>query len=135
MKNSFGNNVPIINLYKKSNFKSKIDTQLLYGDNFKIKKRLKNFSKIKIKKDGYIGFIKNQNFSDPIKSNFKISVLKARLYNKPNLKNKLKKFLPYDSRINVFERYRKFSKFDKYWIKNSDIVKVNFKNNNIFKLI
>ena len=50
MKNSFGNNVPIINLYKKSNFKSKIDTQLLYGDNFKIKKRLKNFSKIKIKK-------------------------------------------------------------------------------------
>ena len=135
MKNSFGNNVPIINLYKKSNFKSKIDTQLLYGDNFKIKKRLKNFSKIKIKKDGYIGFIKNQNFSDPIKSNFKISVLKARLYNKPNLKNKLKKFLPYDSRINVFERYRKFSKFDKYWIKNSDIVKVNFKNNNIFKHI
>ena len=135
MKNSFGNNVPIINLYKKSNFKSKIDTQLLYGDNFKIKKRLKNFSKIKIKKDGYIGFIKNQNFSDPIKSNFKISVLKARLYNKPNLKNKLKKFLPYDSRINVFERYRKFSKFDKYWIKNSDIVKINFKNNNIFKHI
>ena len=135
MKNSFGNNVPIINLYKKSNFKSKIDTQLLYGDNFKIKKRLKNFSKIKIKKDGYIGFIKNQNFSDPIKSNFKISVLKARLYNKPNLKNKLKKFLPYDSRINVFERYRKFSKFDKYWIKNSDIVKISSKNSNIFKHI
>ena len=135
MKNSFGNNLPIIDLYKKKNSKSKIDTQLLYGDNFKVKKKLKSFLKIKIKKDGYIGFIKNKNFSDPIKSNFKISVLKARLYNKPSLKNKLKKFLPYDSRIRVFKRSGKFSKFDKYWIKNSDIVKIGSKNNNIFKHI
>ena len=135
MKNSFRNNLPIINLYKKKNLKAKIDTQLLYGDNFKVKKKLKSFSKIKIKKDGYIGFIKNKNFSDPIKSNFKISVLKARLYNKPSLKNKLKKFLPYDSRIRVFKRSGKFSKFDKYWIKNSDIVKIGSKNNNIFKHI
>jgi len=135
VKNSFGNNLPIIDLYKKKNSKSKIDTQLLYGDNFKVKKKLKSFLKIKIKKDGYIGFIKNKNFSDPIKSNFKISVLKARLYNKPSLKNKLKKFLPYDSRIRVFKRSGKFSKFDKYWIKNSDIVKIGSKNNNIFKHI
>ena len=77
MKNNFGNNLPIINLYKKKNLKSKIDTQLLYGDIFKVKKKLKSFSKIKIKKDGYIGFIKNKNFSDPIKPNFKVSVLKA----------------------------------------------------------
>ena len=133
MKNNFGNNLPIINLYKKKNLKSKIDTQLLYGDNFKIKKKLKNFSKIKIKKDGYIGFIKNKNFSDPIKSNFKVSVLKARLYNKASFKNKLKKFLPYDSRIKIFKRFGKFSKFDKYWIKSSDILKINIKNKNIFK--
>ena len=133
MKNNFGNNLPIINLYKKKNIKSKIDTQLLYGDNFKIKKKLKSFSKIKIEKDGYIGFIKNKNFSDPIKPNFKVSVLKARLYNKPSLKNKIKKFLPYESRIKIFERSGKFSKFDKYWIKNSDILKINIKNKNIFK--
>ena len=104
MKNNFGNNLPIINLYKKKNIKSKIDTQLLYGDNFRIKKKLKSFSKIKIEKDGYIGFIKNKNFSEPIKPNFKVSVLKARLYNKPSLKNKIKKFLPYESRIKIFER-------------------------------
>ena len=67
MKNNFGNNLPIINLYKKKDFKSKIDTQLLYGDNFKVKKKLKNFLKIKIKKDGYVGFIKNKNYCDPIK--------------------------------------------------------------------
>ncbi len=133
MKNSFRNNFPIVNLYKKKSLNSKIDTQLLYGDNFKVSKKLKSFSKIKIKKDGYIGFIKNENFSDPFKSNFKVSILKARLYNKPNLKNKLKKFLPYDSRIRVFKRYGRFSKFDKYWIKSSDIIKINKKNKNVFK--
>ena len=133
MKNSFRNNFPIVNLYKKKSLNSKIDTQLLYGDNFKVSKKLKSFSKIKIKKDGYKGFIKNRNFSDPLKSNFKVSILKARLYNKPNLKNKLKKFLPYDSRIRVFKRYGRFSKFDKYWIKSSDIIKINKKNKNIFK--
>ena len=133
MKNSFRNNFPIVNLYKKKSLNSKIDTQLLFGDNFKVNKKLKGFSKIKIKKDGYIGFIKNGNFSDPIKTNFKVSVLKARLYNKPSLKNKLKKFLPYDSRIKIFKRSGKFSKFDKYWIKNSDILRINIKNKNIFK--
>ena len=133
MKNSFRNNFPIINLYEKKSLNSKIDTQLLYGDNFKVDKKLKSFSKIKIKKDGYKGFIKNRNFSDPLKSNFKVSILKARLYNKPNLNNKLKKFLPYDSRIRVFKRYGKFSKFDKYWIKSSDIIKINKKNKNVFK--
>ena len=45
MKNNFRNNLPIINLYKKKDLKSKIDTQLLYGDNFKVKKKLKSFSK------------------------------------------------------------------------------------------
>ena len=133
MKNSFRNNFPIINLYEKKSLNSKIDTQLLYGDNFKVDKKLKSFSKIKIKKDGYKGFIKNRNFSDPLKSNIKVSILKARLYNKPNLKNKLKKFLPYDSRIRVFKRYGRFSKFDKYWIKSSDIIKINKKNKNVFK--
>ena len=55
MKNSFGNNSPIVNLYKKKDLKSKIDTQLLYGNNFKVLKKVKNFSKIKIKNDGYVG--------------------------------------------------------------------------------
>ena len=57
MKNSFRNNFPIVNLYKKKSLNSKIDTQLLFGDNFKVNKKLKGSSKIKIKKDVYIGFI------------------------------------------------------------------------------
>ena len=57
MKNNFGNNLPVINLYKKRNLKSTIDTQLLYGDNFKVVKKYSGWKKIKIKKDGYVGYI------------------------------------------------------------------------------
>ena len=60
MKNNLKNNLPILNLYKKKSLKSGVDTQLLYGDNFKIIKKYKNWSKIKIKKDGYTGYIKKK---------------------------------------------------------------------------
>ena len=135
MKNNLRNNLPLINLYKKKSFRSKIDTQLLYGDNFKVKKKFRKFLKIKIIKDGYTGFIKNENFSDPVKPNYKITVLKARLYNKPSFKNKLNKFLPFESRIKVTNKLRTFSSFDRYWIKTSDITKVKSKNKNVFKNI
>ena len=89
MKNSFGNNSPVLNLYKKNSLKSKIDTQLLYGDNFKVIKKSPNWKKIIIKKDGYKGFIKSKKFPFPIKANFKVFVLKANLYDQPNTKKKL----------------------------------------------
>ena len=72
MKNSFGNNSPVLNL-TKNNLKSKLDTQLLHGDNFKVIKKNKR-KKIIIKKDGYKGFIKSKkNYN---KANFKVCVLK-----------------------------------------------------------
>ena len=133
MKNNFRNNYPIVNLHKKKNLKSSIDTQLLYGDNFKVIKALGGWKKIKIKKDGYIGYIKNKKFLPSVKLNYKVSVLKARIFNEPNSKKKLKKFLPYESRLKITEKYRKFAKFENNWIKISDLQKINFKNNDIFK--
>ena len=56
MKNSFVNNLTITNLYKKKSLKSKIDTQLLYGENFRVIKK-SNWKKLILKKMG-IGFIK-----------------------------------------------------------------------------
>ena len=133
MKNNFGNNLPVINLYKKRNLKSTIDTQLLYGDNFKVVKKYSGWKKIKIKKDGYVGYIKNKKLSTPIKSNFKVSVMKARLYSKPSPKTMLNKFLSYESRLRVIKKKGKFAKFEKYWIKISDLKKTKFKNKDIFK--
>ena len=135
MKNNFGSNLPVINLYKKKSLKSGIDTQLLYGDNFKVIKKHSGWKKIRIKKDGYIGYIKNKKFSEPIKPNFKVSALKARLFSKPSSKKKLKKFLPYESRLKIIKKNGKFGKFGKYWIKISDTKKISFKNKNLFKNI
>ena len=133
MKNSFGNNLPIVNLHKKKGLKSRIDTQLLYGDNFKVIKKYGGWKKIRIKKDEYIGYIKNNKFSQPIKANFKVSVLKASLFSKPSAKKKLKQFLPYESRVRIVKKNGKFGKFEKHWIKISDLKKINFKYKDVFK--
>ncbi len=133
MKNNFGNNLPIVNLYKKNSLKSGIDTQLLYGDIFKVKKKHNGWRKIRIKEDGYVGYVKSGKFSEPIKPNFKVCVLKARLFGGPSSKKKLKKFLPYNSRVKIIGKNGKFGKFGKYWIKISDLKKINFKYRNIFK--
>ena len=133
MKNSLGNNLPIINLYKKKSLKSKIDTQLLYGDTFKVIQKNNGWKKIRIRRDGYIGYIKNKDFSKPIKPNFKVSVLKARLYSGPSSRKKLRKFLSFESRLRITKKSGKFAKFQNYWIKVSNIKKINIKHKNIFK--
>ena len=133
MKNNFGNNSPVLNLYKNSNLNSKIDTQLLYGDNFRVIKQNKSWIKIINIKDGYKGFIKNGKFSYPIKANFKVFNLKANLYSRPNIKSKISKCLSFNSRLKITQKKGKFGKFENYWIKLSDIKKVSHKNKNIFK--
>ena len=90
MKNNFENNLPVINLYKKRSLQSEVDTQLLYGDNFKVIKKLGKWKKIKIKKDGYTGYIKINKLYNAVSPNFKVSVLKASIFSKPNLKKKTK---------------------------------------------
>ena len=63
MTKYFTNNFTVTNLHKKPSIKSEIVTQMIYGDTFSISKRGKNWLKIKIKEDGYNGFIKNRKFS------------------------------------------------------------------------
>ena len=77
MKNSYVNNLTITNLYKKKTLKSKIDTQLLYGENFRVIKKISNWKKIRIERDGYKGFIKSKKFSYPVKANF-LKCLKSK---------------------------------------------------------
>ncbi len=134
MKNNFCNNLPILNLYRKKIDRSPLDTQLLYGDNFKVLKRYGKWCKIKIIKDGYIGFIKNRKLTDAIKPNFKVSVLKAKIYKGPNNK-KIEGFLPFGSRLKVIKKEGKFAKFNKYWIKSTDLKRNNYKKKNIFEKV
>ena len=60
MNKIYSNNYPIINLYKTANSKSEIVTQMIYGEGFKIINKSSKWFKVKIKEDGYIGYIKKK---------------------------------------------------------------------------
>ena len=70
----------IINVYKKNSEKSEVVTQLLYGDSYKIIKKIKSWIKIKNNSDHYKGYIKKSNFSINQKNTHKIYNLYANLY-------------------------------------------------------
>ena len=81
----------ILNVYKEKSLKSALSTQLLYGEKFKIIKKLGKFTKIKTTYDNYIGYIKSKKFKKNFNPTHKISSLSAHLYSKPSRKFKLKK--------------------------------------------
>ena len=54
------NNFSLVNLYKKPSDKSEIVTQMIFGESFSISKKTVKWLKIKIKEDGYNGYIKNK---------------------------------------------------------------------------
>ena len=56
------NNYPIVNIYEKKSLKSKLSSQILFGEKFKILSDKKDWLKIKTAYDNYIGFIKKKNF-------------------------------------------------------------------------
>ena len=129
------NNLPFINVYKKKSLKSEIVTQLLYGETFKKTKRTGSWIKIKNDVDGYKGFIKNKKFPVNCKNTHKVSSLSSNLYLKSSEKYKAKKKLSFGSRIKVIKKSGNFYKFDNFWVKKSDLKKINYKTNNIFKNI
>ena len=88
MTRYFTNNFSVINIHKKPSTKSEIVTQMIYGDSFSISKKTQKWLKIKIKEDGYNGYIKNRNFSNFLKPTHKINVLKAQVYKFANNKKK-----------------------------------------------
>ena len=124
--------LPVLNIYKK---KTKVVTQLLYGDTFKQLRGKNSWIKIKNNLDNYIGYIKNAKFSKNHKNTHKVSVLYSNLYLKANNKNKIKKKLSFGSKIKVTNKKGDFYKFDNLWIKKKDLKKINFKTKDNFRNI
>ena len=125
-------NYPIINIHEKTSLKSKISSQLLFGEKFKILRKQNEWLKIKTSYDKYVGYIKNRKFKKNLKITHKISSLKANLYSKPERNYKTNIKLSFCSLISVTEKIKNFYRFDKYWIKKKDVKPINFKQN-IFK--
>ena len=119
--------LPVLNVYKKKTKKSKVVTQLLYGDAFKKLTQKGSWIKIKNDLDNYIGYIKSEKFSQNHKNTHKVSVLCSNLYLKPNNKNKIRKKLSFGSKIKVTNKKGNFYKFDNFWIKKKDLKKISFK--------
>ena len=108
--------LPLINVYKKKNITSKVVTQLIYGDTFKILKKSGSWIKIKNDFDYYKGFIKNRKFPQNQKNNFKVCNLSANLYTQPNVSSKIENKLTFGSRIKITRKKNNFYKFDNLWI-------------------
>ena len=128
------NNFSIINLYKTPSNKSKIVTQMLYGDSFSLTKKTKKWLKVKIKEDNYQGYVINKNFSQYLKPSHKIAILKAKVYKFPNKQNEISK-LTFGSKIKILDKKANFIKFEKGWISSKDVKPLSYKNKNIFKRI
>ena len=134
MTKYFTNNFTITNLHKKPSIKSEIVTQMIYGDTFSILKKSKNWLKIKIKEDGYNGFVKNRKFSKFLKPTHKVNILKSKIYKFPNKKKKINE-ISFGSKIKVIEIKKNFLKFSKGWINKNDVKLVSYKEKNPFKKI
>jgi len=132
MNKIFSNNYTIINLYKKSSFKSEIVTQMIYGESFKIINKSLKWIKIKIKEDKYTGYIRKRRFAPYLKPTHKVCTLSANIYKNPNYKIKIGK-LPYVAKIKVDEINSKFAKFQNKWIEIKNIKPLKYKNKDIFK--
>ncbi len=133
MTRYFTNLFPIVNLYKKSSKRSEIVSQMIYGESFSISKKSKKWLKIKIKEDGYKGFIQNKKFKDYFKPTHKINVLKAKIYKFPN-KKKITE-LSFNSKIKISNKKSNFFKFEKGWINKNDVKLISYKNKDFFRKI
>ena len=120
MKNNHFYKKPISNIYKKPSEFSEVTSQILYGEKFKILSKNKDWIKIKVSFDNYIGYIKNKNYTNIYKPTHKVFILKASIFDKIN--NKTKYFLPFASRISIIRESKNFIEFEKNkWIKKTDI--------------
>ena len=128
MKNNFFCKSPYINIYERPSINSKISSQIVYGEKFKVLRKVKNFFKIKTSYDRYNGYIKNKKFVNKIKLSHKVKVLKARIYNSNN-------FLPFSSEIEILNRKKNYVMFEKNkWIKQRDITLIDNKEKNFIKI-
>ncbi len=128
MQSNYYSIYPCINIYERASINSKISSQIIYGEKFKILKKAKNFIKIRTFYDRYSGYIKNKNFIKKFKPTHKVKVLKTKIY-------KSNKFLPFSSEIEILKRKKNYVMFKKNkWIKKKDIIFIDKKQKNFSKI-
>ena len=135
MKNNFFK-TSLGNIYVKPSPKSKISSQILYGEKFKILFESKNWLKIKMSFDNYIGYIKKNKFNENFKPSHKIYRLKSQIYKKINNKFiSTNKFIYFASGISIQKKDKNYFEFEKnQWIKKKDTKKIHHHEKNFVKI-
>ena len=128
VKSNYYSIYPCINIYERPSTNSKISSQIIYGEKFKVLRKIKSFLKIRTSYDKYIGYIKNKNFIKKFKPTHKVKALKTRVH-------KSKNFLPFSSEIEIINKKKNYVMFEKNkWIKQKDIILINKKEKNFSKI-
>ena len=136
MKKKFFNN-DVSNIYTKPNVKSEVSTQILYGEEFKILNKKKNWLKIKTNFDNYVGYIKKRKFRKQFKPQLKIFKSKSRIFTKKKDKfSPSKNFLYFASGISILNENKEYLEFEKNkWIKKKDTKNIHHYEKNFLKII
>ena len=128
MQNNYYSTYPCINIYERPSTNSKISSQIIYGEKFKVLRKIKSFLKIRTSYDRYTGYIKNKKFIKKFKPTHKVKALKTRIY-------KSNSFLPFSSEIEIIKKKKNYAMFEKNkWVKQKDITHINKKEKNFAKI-
>ena len=128
VQSNYYSTYPCINIYERPSTNSKISSQIIYGEKFKVLRKTKSFLKIRTSYDRYTGYIKNKKFIKKFKPTHKVKNLKTRIY-------KSNSFLPFSSEIEIIKKKKNYVMFKKNkWIKQKDITLINKKEKNFIKI-
>tara|TARA_A100000164_G_C21862777_1_gene750980 strand:+ start:446 stop:1207 length:762 start_codon:yes stop_codon:yes gene_type:complete len=137
MSKNFSLKHPFVYMFKNSSKKSEVVSQILYGEKFKILSKQKKWIKIKTSFDKYVGYIKNEYYSEYYNPTHKIFKLKTKIYKKKVNKKiyETKFFLPFGSKISIIKKNKNFIEYEKNkWIKKKDIKQIKHKEKNYLKI-
>ncbi len=138
MKNNFFFKKNLSNIYEKSSQTSKVSSQILYGEKFKVLSKTKNWIKIKTSFDNYVGYIRNQNYVSKFKPTHKIFKLKSKIFTKLRTEKfiETKNYLSFASKISIINENKGFIEYEKNkWVKKKDIKKVDHIEKDYLKIL
>ena len=136
MKNKFYFNRPLSNLYLKPSRKSEVTSQIIYGEKFSILKKNKEWIKIKLKFDNYIGYIKNRKYESAFKAEYKIRNLKTKIFFlKKNKFKQSNQYLYFGSKIRILNKKGNYYEFERNkWINKISIIQDHHIDKNYIKI-
>tara|TARA_Y100001958_G_C21068408_1_gene428773 strand:- start:42 stop:788 length:747 start_codon:yes stop_codon:yes gene_type:complete len=121
------------NIYKKPSTQSEVSSQIIYGEKFKILSKNKNWIRIKVRFDNYVGYIKNSKYTKKFNPKYKVSDLKARIFKKPG--KRTNGWLPFGSKLSVVQENKNYIKIEKNkWIKKINIKNIGYNEGNFIKI-